>query len=115
MIPTPDLSHLTNADYEHVYEPAGMFSARQIWTCADSCSLEDTFILLDALEQDADELRELKPRICLEIGYDLNLTSRPTYFKFLYRSGSGCVSSFIGSILGQSCRACFHKHEYIKD
>ncbi|KIJ45657.1 hypothetical protein M422DRAFT_59809 [Sphaerobolus stellatus SS14] len=65
MIPTPDLSHLTYKDYDHVYEPA-----------------EDTFILLDALEQDADELKELKPTICLEIG-----------------SGSGCVSTFITQIL----------------
>ncbi|OBZ80078.1 HemK methyltransferase family member 2 [Grifola frondosa] len=68
MIPTPDLSHLTREDYEHVYEPA-----------------EDTFILLDALEQDAEELRSISPLVCLEIG-----------------SGSGCVSSFVGSILGDS-------------
>ncbi|KAF7320036.1 Hemk methyltransferase family member 2-like [Mycena kentingensis (nom. inval.)] len=68
MIPTPDLSHLTAADYEHVYEPA-----------------EDTFILLDALEQHAADLTHLKPRISLEIG-----------------SGSGCVSAFLGSILGPS-------------
>jgi len=68
MIPTPDLSHLTKEDYLHVYEPA-----------------EDTFILLDALEEDAEELRNSKPLVCLEIG-----------------SGSGCVSSFVGSILGSS-------------
>ena len=30
--------------------------------------LEDTFILLDALEEDADALRTLKPSVCLEIG-----------------------------------------------
>ncbi|KAJ8517049.1 hypothetical protein ONZ45_g5720 [Pleurotus djamor] len=68
MIPTPDLSHLTREDYERVYEPA-----------------EDTFLLLDALEQDAEELKALNLRLCLEIG-----------------SGSGCVSVFIGSVLGSS-------------
>ncbi|EPT04395.1 hypothetical protein FOMPIDRAFT_1028143 [Fomitopsis schrenkii] len=68
MIPTPDLSHLTEKDYERVYEPA-----------------EDTFILLDALEGEADKLRGSGLLICLEIG-----------------SGSGCVSSFVGSILSAS-------------
>ncbi|KAF9270555.1 S-adenosyl-L-methionine-dependent methyltransferase [Marasmius fiardii PR-910] len=43
---------------------------------------EDTFLLLDALEKD---LKPLSPAICLEIG-----------------SGSGCVSSFVGQILGSS-------------
>ncbi|KAK0534514.1 S-adenosylmethionine-dependent methyltransferase [Tilletia horrida] len=94
-IPTPSLSHLTAADYRHVYEPA-----------------EDTFILLDALEQDQAALRGEEPfrshqsgtvastnaedglpegqalkkraRLCVEIG-----------------SGSGCVSAFIGKILGE--------------
>jgi hypothetical protein len=31
-------------------------------------STEDTFVLLDALEADADAIRDLAPRICLEIG-----------------------------------------------
>ncbi|GAW08140.1 S-adenosyl-L-methionine-dependent methyltransferase [Lentinula edodes] len=68
MIPTPDLSHLSAQDYEHVYEPA-----------------EDTFLLLDALEADAEELRSLKAVVFLEVG-----------------SGSGCVSAFAGKILGPS-------------
>ncbi|KAF9015035.1 S-adenosyl-L-methionine-dependent methyltransferase [Cyathus striatus] len=68
MIPTPDLSHLTSEDFEDVYEPA-----------------EDTFLLLDALEQDEEALKRSNPIICLEIG-----------------SGSGCVSSFIGKILGNA-------------
>ncbi|KAF8898442.1 S-adenosyl-L-methionine-dependent methyltransferase [Infundibulicybe gibba] len=68
MLPTPDLSHISAEDYEHVYEPA-----------------EDTFLLLDALEADAEELKGLNPSICLEIG-----------------SGSGCVSTFVGKILGSS-------------
>lgn len=32
-------------------------------------ALEDTFILLDALEQDADELKRLRPFVCLEVGW----------------------------------------------
>ncbi|KAI0651528.1 putative methylase [Trametes meyenii] len=68
MIPTPDLSHLKSADFQHVYEPA-----------------EDTFILLDALERDAAELRNSKSLVCLEVG-----------------SGSGCVSAFAGAVLGPS-------------
>lgn len=33
--------------------------------------IEDTFILLDAFEEDAELLRELKPIVCLEMGYVL--------------------------------------------
>lgn len=68
MIPTPDVSHLSKEDFIKVYEPA-----------------EDTYCLLDALEQDADRLRGAKPRLVVEIG-----------------SGSGCVSAFIGTILGSN-------------
>ncbi|WAQ92028.1 hypothetical protein PtA15_15A423 [Puccinia triticina] len=70
MHPTPDLSHLTQEDFKHVYDPA-----------------EDTFILLDALEADAPRLVNFRPFICLEIG------------RVRLRSGSGCVSVFIQQLL----------------
>ncbi|TIB74311.1 hypothetical protein E3Q23_02736 [Wallemia mellicola] len=68
MIPTPDLSHLKASDYDKVYEPA-----------------EDTFILLDAIEEDVEEIKRNRPNLCYEIG-----------------PGSGCVSAFIASILKSS-------------
>ncbi|KAI9269821.1 S-adenosyl-L-methionine-dependent methyltransferase [Sporodiniella umbellata] len=68
MIPTPDLSHIKKEDYEKVYEPA-----------------EDTFLLLDALEEDESFILSLQPRICLEIG-----------------SGSGCVTSLLAKIVGSA-------------
>ncbi|KAF8708382.1 Methyltransferase, partial [Rhizoctonia solani] len=84
MIPTPDLSHLTKDDFIRVYEPAGLYQHGNINSELDIYMLsEDTFLLLDALEDDADHLRTLKPSVCVEIG-----------------SGSGCVSAFLGHILG---------------
>lgn len=74
MLPTPDLSHLNSSDYDHVYEPA-----------------EDSFALLDALENDISLLRSLHtlPMI-LEIG-----------------SGTGIVSTFLQqSIFEQSLHLC---------
>ncbi|KAF9535479.1 S-adenosyl-L-methionine-dependent methyltransferase [Crepidotus variabilis] len=50
---------------------------------------EDTFLLLDALEVDYDYLKGSKPSICLEIG-----------------SGSGCVTSFLGNIIGSTAYFC---------
>ncbi|KAI9309469.1 S-adenosyl-L-methionine-dependent methyltransferase [Cunninghamella echinulata] len=66
MIPTPDLSHLSAKDFDNIYEPA-----------------EDTFLLLDALEEDQELIKSLKPSLCLEIG-----------------SGSGCVITLLGKIIG---------------
>ncbi|CAJ0842724.1 16694_t:CDS:10 [Entrophospora sp. SA101] len=69
MIPTPNLDHITSNDYNYVYEPA-----------------EDTFLFLDALENEQNFLRSiLKPCICLEIG-----------------SGSGCISTFLGMLIDKN-------------
>ena len=68
MIPTPDLSHLTKNDYEIVYEPAGEITEDSTVPVLDTKPTEDTFILLDALEAEADIIRSLAPRVCLEIG-----------------------------------------------
>ncbi|NXG51723.1 HEMK2 methyltransferase, partial [Psilopogon haemacephalus] len=62
-LPTPRYEPLGD-----VYEPA-----------------EDTFLLLDALEQDTARLQQARVEICLEIG-----------------SGSGVVSAFLASIIGSS-------------
>ncbi|NXJ84308.1 HEMK2 methyltransferase, partial [Trogon melanurus] len=69
-LPTPRYEHVgPQGPFRDVYEPA-----------------EDTFLLLDALEQDAALLREARIEICLEIG-----------------SGSGVVSAFLAaSVIGSS-------------
>ncbi|KAJ2894541.1 HemK methyltransferase member 2 [Coemansia aciculifera] len=64
-LPTPDTGHLRRVEYATVYDPA-----------------EDTFLLLDALENDRAELHARRPTICVEIG-----------------SGSGCVSAFLAQVL----------------
>ncbi|XP_062982792.1 methyltransferase N6AMT1 isoform X1 [Elgaria multicarinata webbii] len=67
MIPTPWHQHVgPQGPFGEVYEPS-----------------EDTFLLLDALEGDAEELRSAGIDICLEVG-----------------SGSGVVSTFLASIVG---------------
>ena len=43
MFATPNLSHLTAEDYKHVYEPA-----------------EDTFLFIDALEQDLEAIKSIR-------------------------------------------------------
>ncbi|XP_007441800.1 hemK methyltransferase family member 2 isoform X2 [Python bivittatus] len=67
MIPTPRHQHVgPEGPFSAVYEPA-----------------EDTYLLLDALEQDAEALRSARIDICLEVG-----------------SGSGVVSTFLASVVG---------------
>uniref|UniRef100_A0A8C6W045 Methyltransferase HEMK2 n=1 Tax=Nothobranchius furzeri TaxID=105023 RepID=A0A8C6W045_NOTFU len=62
--PTPLYSHVGRGDFRDVYEPA-----------------QDSFLLIDALEKDAERL----PCVCLEVG-----------------SGSGVVSAFLASVVGPS-------------
>ncbi|KHJ88641.1 hypothetical protein OESDEN_11563 [Oesophagostomum dentatum] len=64
-LPTP-LYKLSAAQQHSVYEPA-----------------EDTFLLMDAIEKDIQKLRDLSPKIVLEIG-----------------CGSGVVSTFVNQALG---------------
>lgn len=66
MYPTPLYSHAGRGSFSEVYEPA-----------------EDSFLLIDALEKDADLLKKNRPAVCLEVG-----------------SGSGVVSAFLASVTG---------------
>ncbi|XP_072304892.1 methyltransferase N6AMT1 [Eucyclogobius newberryi] len=64
--PTPLSSHAGRGQFRDVYEPA-----------------EDTFLLINALEKDAEMLKSSSPSVCVEVG-----------------SGSGVVSAFLASVLG---------------
>ncbi|WFD02455.1 peptide chain release factor N(5)-glutamine methyltransferase [Malassezia obtusa] len=66
MLPTPDIAHVRRDYADSVYDPA-----------------EDTFALMDALEEDADSLS--RAALCVEIG-----------------SGSGCVSTFAAQLIGRT-------------
>ncbi|XP_048054143.1 methyltransferase N6AMT1 [Megalobrama amblycephala] len=66
MYPTPLYAHAGRGSFSDVYDPA-----------------EDSFLLIDALEKDADRLKGSRPSVCLEVG-----------------SGSGVVSAFLASVVG---------------
>ncbi|XP_065897922.1 methyltransferase N6AMT1-like isoform X2 [Dysidea avara] len=69
MHPTPNISHITREDYNDVYEPS-----------------EDSFLLMDVLENDVQAITKIRPMICLEVG-----------------SGTGVVSCFLATLLQQPC------------
>lgn len=66
MYPTPLYAPAGRDAFADVYEPA-----------------EDSFLLMDALEKDAERLKRSRPSVCLEVG-----------------SGSGVVSAFLSSVVG---------------
>ncbi|KOS13145.1 methylase [Malassezia pachydermatis] len=63
MIPTPEIAHLRRKEYaDHVYDPA-----------------EDTFALMDAIEEDGGALQALGASLCVEIGLFLRPSSTHWY------------------------------------
>lgn len=73
--PTPCTSHITtDASFRgQVYEPS-----------------EDTFVFLDALEQDVGALTDLRPSVVVDIG-----------------CGSGCIGTFLVQLLQKGCEALY--------
>lgn len=92
-LPTPELSHLTEADYELVYEPS-----------------EDTFLFLDALQLDATFLRaRQRSFLCLEVGC-VGARGPQTHtlsMRALCRAGSGCVVCFLAKEVLRGLPASF--------
>jgi len=71
----PKLGHLPRSTFEEVYEPS-----------------DDTYLMVDVLEAEREQLKALAPSICLEIG-----------------GGSGCLSAALASRLPRTA-ARLHKH-----
>ena len=56
-------------------------------------------MLIDSLEADLASLQSQQPLICMEIGY--RVQGRYSHISKLPRSGSGCVITFLASLLGK--------------
>ena len=70
MKPTPNTDLIREPKFFSCYEPAGKVKARtrgQKFANVEMDFTEDTYILLDALEQDAELLQG--STLCLEIGF----------------------------------------------
>ncbi len=65
--PTPDMTHLCAIEFQKVYEPSGKGKDTQKAAFYDSF-LEDTFLLLDALEDNLEEFQITKPSLIVEVG-----------------------------------------------
>ncbi|ORY82544.1 hypothetical protein BCR37DRAFT_392756 [Protomyces lactucae-debilis] len=88
MLPTPNLSHLKEADYEHIYEPA-----------------EDSFLLLDALEADREVLETLPAcPLLVEIGPGSGVATAFVQSQLLSPVGRSCLSIAV-DINPLACRA----------
>ncbi|TPX69026.1 hypothetical protein SpCBS45565_g02710 [Spizellomyces sp. 'palustris'] len=86
MHPTPSLSHLKPADYQHVYEPA-----------------EDTFLFLDALEADVKFITSRSPMVSLEIGSGTGIIT--AFLQTLLTSHGIPLLSLTTDINAQACKA----------
>lgn len=75
---TPSISHITTAEYEYVYEPS-----------------EDSFLLLDALEKDMQNIISHKPLVCVEIGVGSGVII--TALKQLLKFSTHCIGVDISS------------------
>lgn len=79
---TPSTSHITAAEFEEVYEPA-----------------EDSFLLLDALEKDMEQILASRPLVCVELGSGSGIII--TALSKLVQSSAHCIAVDISSMACQ--------------